>query len=114
MGNCLTLAEPAEAADLGRMIQTLDVAVCVIGAGPVGATLAATLAAAGLPVAVVDRAPLPPMELPEFDGRAYAIALTSQRLLKAAGVWAELPAAPQEILRFRVAVGAPGRRPSSL
>ena len=65
----------------------LDVTACVIGAGPVGATLAATLAAAGLPTAVVDRAPLPPMELPEFDGRAYAIASTSQRLLAAAGIW---------------------------
>ncbi|MGG5812126.1 UbiH/UbiF/VisC/COQ6 family ubiquinone biosynthesis hydroxylase [Falsiroseomonas sp. CW058] len=96
------------------MTDTLDVTACVIGAGPVGATLAATLAAAGLPVAVVDRAPLPPMELPEFDGRAYAVALTSQRLLRAAGVWDHLPAPPQEILRIRVADGAPGRRPSSL
>lgn len=96
------------------MTDTLDVTACVIGAGPVGATLAATLAAAGLPTAAVDRAPLPPMELPEFDGRAYAIALTSQRLLKAAGVWERLPEPPQPILRIRVADGAPGRRPSSL
>ncbi|WP_270936146.1 FAD-dependent monooxygenase [Falsiroseomonas oryzae] len=96
------------------MTATLDVTACVIGAGPVGATLAATLAAAGLPTAVVDRAPLPPMELPEFDGRAYAIALTSQRLLDAAGIWQRLPAAPQPIHRIRVADGRPGARPSSL
>jgi 2-octaprenyl-6-methoxyphenol hydroxylase len=94
--------------------ESLDVVVCVIGAGPVGATLAATLAAAGLPTAVVDRAPLPPMELPEFDGRAYAIALTSQRLLAAAGIWARLPSAPQAIRRIRVADGRPGARPSAL
>jgi 2-octaprenyl-6-methoxyphenol hydroxylase len=92
----------------------LDVTACVIGAGPVGATLAATLAAAGLPTAVVDRAPLPPMELPEFDGRAYAIALTSQRLLAAAGIWDRLPSIPQPIRRIRVADGRPGERPSSL
>jgi 2-octaprenyl-6-methoxyphenol hydroxylase len=92
----------------------LEVAACVIGAGPVGATLAATLAAAGLPTAVVDRVPLPPMELPEFDGRAYAIALTSQRLLAAAGIWDRLPAPPQPIRRIRVADGRPGERPSSL
>jgi 2-octaprenyl-6-methoxyphenol hydroxylase len=96
------------------MTETIDVTACVIGAGPVGATLAATLAAAGLPTAVVDRAPLPPMELPAFDGRAYAIALTSQRLLAAAGIWERLPAPPQEIRRIRVADGRPGGRPSSL
>jgi 2-octaprenyl-6-methoxyphenol hydroxylase len=96
------------------MTDTLDVTACVIGAGPVGATLAATLAAAGLRTAVVDRAPLPPMELPEFDGRAYAIALTSQRLLDAAGIWDRLPAPPQPILRIRVADGRPGAPPSPL
>jgi 2-octaprenyl-6-methoxyphenol hydroxylase len=94
--------------------ETLDVTACVIGAGPVGATLAATLAAAGLPTAVVDRAPLPPMELPEFDGRAYAIARTSQNLLAAAGIWDRLPGVPQPIRRIRVADGRPGQRPSSL
>ncbi|WP_372624378.1 FAD-dependent monooxygenase [Falsiroseomonas sp.] len=96
------------------MTATLDVTACVIGAGPVGATLAATLAAAGLTTAVVDRAPLPPMELPEFDGRAYAIALTSQRLLAAAGIWDRLPEMPQAIRRIRVADGRPGAPPSRL
>ncbi|MBL6456067.1 FAD-dependent monooxygenase [Belnapia sp. T6] len=91
-----------------------EMAACVIGAGPVGATLAATLAAAGLPVAVVDNAPLPPMALPDFDGRAYAIALTSQRLLAAAGIWERLPAEPCAIRRIRVADGRPGEPPSPL
>ena len=71
-----------------------DVDVCVIGAGPVGATLAARLASAGISTAVIDAAPLPPMEMPAFDGRAYAIALTSKRLLEAAGVWERLPVDP--------------------
>jgi 2-octaprenyl-6-methoxyphenol hydroxylase len=96
------------------MTSTLDVAACIVGAGPVGATLAATLAAAGLPTAVVDSAPLPPMELPEFDGRAYAIALTSKRLLEAAGVWDHLPAPPCPILAIRVADGRPGEPASPL
>ncbi|MDB5373603.1 MAG: ubiquinone biosynthesis protein UbiH [Belnapia sp.] len=91
-----------------------DVAACVVGAGPVGATLAATLAAAGLPTAVVDSAPLPPMALPDFDGRAYAIALTSKRLLEAAGIWDRLPAAPGPIRQIRVADGRPGEPASRL
>lgn len=91
-----------------------DVAVCIIGAGPVGATLATALAAHGVPTAVVDSAPLPPMELPEFDGRAYAIALTSRNLLEAAGVWQALPWAPGPITRIRCADGLPGETASPL
>jgi 2-octaprenyl-6-methoxyphenol hydroxylase len=91
-----------------------EIEVCVVGAGPVGATLAATLASAGLRVAVVDAAPLPPMELPEFDGRAYAIAATSRNLLEAAGVWPALPVMPGPIRRIRVLDGAPGEPASSL
>ncbi len=88
--------------------------VCIIGAGPVGATLGAVLAAAGVPVAVIDAAPLPPMELPIFDGRAYAIAATSRNLLDAAGIWDRLPTTPCAIRAIRVADGRPGEAPSRL
>lgn len=88
--------------------------VCILGAGPVGATLAARLAAGGVRVAVVDAATLPPMELAAFDGRAYAIAQSSMRLLEAAGVRAWLPQAPHPIRGIRVADGRPGQRASSL
>jgi len=96
------------------MHDTEELAACILGAGPVGATLAATLAAAGLPTAVIDQAPLPPMELADFDGRAYAIALTSQRLLAAAGIWDHLPEAPSPIQGIRVADGRPGEPASRL
>lgn len=92
----------------------LEVSVAIIGAGPVGATLAAALAARGVPVAVVDAAPLPPMELPGFDGRAYAIALASKRLLEAAGVWERLPTTPCPIEGIKVADGRVGEAPSRL
>ena len=87
----------------GHMTERIEVEVCVIGAGPVGATLAAALATAGVRVAVVDAQALPPMELPEFDGRAYAIALTSKNLLEAAGLWCALPAVEDgvDVLVFR-------------
>ncbi len=96
------------------MRQNLSVEVCVVGAGPVGGTLACRLAAAGIATAVVDRAPLPPMEHPAFDGRAYAIATGSQRLLVESGVWDRLlePACP--ILDIRVTDGCLGRPASSL
>ncbi len=91
-----------------------DADVCVVGAGPVGAALACSLATAGVRVAVVDRAALPPMEHPDFDGRAYAIAAGSRRLLEEAGVWQHLPFEPCPILDIRVSDGRIGRRTSPL
>ncbi len=91
-----------------------DFDVCVVGAGPVGATLACRLAAGGVRVAVIDRAGLPPMEHPDFDGRAYAIAASSRRLLETAGVWQRLPLPSCPILGIRVSDGRPGRPASPL
>jgi 2-octaprenyl-6-methoxyphenol hydroxylase len=95
-------------------MKNLEVDVAVLGAGPVGATLAAALAAKGVTAAVLDAQPLPPMELQGFDGRAYAIALASKRLLEEAGVWERLPWTPCPIEEIKVADGRVGERPSSL
>ncbi|MBC7801124.1 MAG: UbiH/UbiF/VisC/COQ6 family ubiquinone biosynthesis hydroxylase [Gemmatimonadaceae bacterium] len=92
----------------------MTVDVCIVGAGPVGGTLACRLAAGGVRVAVIDRAALPPMEHPDFDGRAYAVAAGSRRLLEDAGVWDALPQAPSPILDIRVSDGRVGRRASRL
>ena len=91
-----------------------DIDVCVVGAGPVGGTLACRLAAGGARVAVIDRADLPPMEHPDFDGRAYAVAAGSRRLLEAAGVWAKLPLPVCPIEDIRVSDGKVGRPASRL
>ncbi len=88
--------------------------VCVVGAGPVGGALACRLASGGLRVAVVDRAALPPMEHPDFDGRAYAIAAGSRPLLDEAGIWAGLPLPAGPIEQIRVSDGKPGRPASPL
>jgi 2-octaprenyl-6-methoxyphenol hydroxylase len=91
-----------------------DFDVCIVGAGPVGGTLACRLAQGGARVAVVDHASLPPMEHPDFDGRAYAIASGSRRLLEAAGLWDALPQQPGPILDIRVSDGRLGRPASPL
>ncbi len=96
----------------GAMQEEQDVAI--IGAGPVGGALACRLARLGRRVVLVDRAALPPMEHPDFDGRAYAIAAGSKRLLDEAGLWDELPYPPCPILDIRVTDGKPGRQPSPL
>ena len=96
------------------MDQEHTVDVCIVGAGPVGGTLAARLAGAGVRTALIDRAALPPMEHPDFDGRAYAVAAGSRRVLEAAGLWDRLPLAPNPIRRIRVSDGKTGRAASRL
>ena len=85
-----------------------------MGAGPVGGTLACRLASTGVSVALIDQAALPPMENPEFDGRAYAIAAGSRGLLEGAGLWDVLDVPPNPILDIRVSDGRIGRPPSRL
>jgi 2-octaprenyl-6-methoxyphenol hydroxylase len=92
----------------------LSVQVCIMGAGPVGGTLGCRLAAAGVSVAVIDHAALPPMENPAFDGRAYAIAAGSRALLDDAGLWDVLDVPPNPIRDIRVTDGRVGRPPSRL
>jgi 2-octaprenyl-6-methoxyphenol hydroxylase len=95
-------------------VTDLSVQVCIMGAGPVGGTLACRLAGAGVSVALVDQAVLPPMENPAFDGRAYAIAAGSRALLEAAGLWDVLDVPPNPILDIRVSDGRVGRAASRL
>ncbi len=82
--------------------------VAIIGAGPVGGALACRLSAANRRVLLVDHAALPPMEHPDFDGRAYAIAAGSRRLLEEAALWSALPYPPCPILDIKVTDGKPG------
>jgi 2-octaprenyl-6-methoxyphenol hydroxylase len=96
------------------MIDPSSVAVCIMGAGPVGGTLACHLAKAGVSVALIDKAALPPMENPAFDGRAYAIAAGSRTFLEDAGLWDVLDIPPNPILDIRVTDGRIGRSPSWL
>ncbi|QDH17093.1 UbiH/UbiF/VisC/COQ6 family ubiquinone biosynthesis hydroxylase [Swingsia samuiensis] len=95
-------------------MKTTHYDLCINGAGPVGATLACRLAAAGIRVLLVDKAALPVMEDPSLDGRAYAISEGSKRLLVAAGIWDNLPASPQGIREIRVSDGRPHEAASPL
>jgi 2-octaprenyl-6-methoxyphenol hydroxylase len=97
-----------------RVSENLAAEICIVGAGPVGGSLACRLAAAGIDTVVVDRVALPPMEHPAFDGRAYAIAAGSRRLLEEADLWDALRAAACPIRDIRVSDGRLGRVASPL
>jgi len=68
----------------------LSVPVAVVGAGPVGATLACALAAAGVPAAVIEAAAPAASGHPAYDDRPLALALGSCRILESLGVWQAL------------------------
>jgi 2-octaprenyl-6-methoxyphenol hydroxylase len=96
------------------MTGRISVDVGIVGAGPVGGALACRLGTAGIAAALIDRAPLPPMEHPDFDGRAYAVATGSRPVLEQAGLWDALPFPAGPIHDIRGSDGRVGRRASRL
>lgn len=82
--------------------------VVIVGGGLNGPALALALAKAGLAVTLVDARPLRARAEVGFDGRAYALALASQRLLAAVGVWPSVRDKAQPIQRVVAADGRPG------
>ncbi len=103
---------PAAAAILRGMDQAFDIAI--IGGGLNGSTLALALGQVGLSVALIDRLPAETRTDPGFDGRGYALAHASRRLLGALGLWSALAPDAQPILHIRVTDGRAGEGPSPL
>ncbi|CAM3235395.1 2-octaprenyl-6-methoxyphenol hydroxylase [Paracoccus aminovorans] len=90
---------------------TTDFDIVIAGGGLNGPALALALADAGLRVAVVDARPADARAGEAFDGRAYALALASQRLLAALGLWSELAPNAQEIRKVAASQGVAGDGP---
>jgi 2-octaprenyl-6-methoxyphenol hydroxylase len=91
-----------------------DADIIVAGGGLVGPALALAAAQAGFSAVVVDARPAGPRAARGFDGRAYALALGSVRMLMALGVWGALKGEAQPILGIRTTDGRPGEGVSPL
>ena len=89
-----------------------DADVLIVGGGLNGPALALALAQAGLRVTVIDARPAPARAQAGFDGRAYALAIASKRLLSVIGVWGELADRVQPILKIKASDGVVGRGPA--
>lgn len=87
------------------MIKQAD--IVIIGGGLNGALTAIAASSIGLRSHIIDAAPQGSKEA-EFDGRAYALALTSQRMLKVLGLWSDVAQHAQPILDIKVSDGIPG------
>jgi len=85
-------------------VERVDVAI--LGGGLIGLALAEVLAGAGFAVAVIDRVARQCRAEQGFDARAYAVALGSERLLTATGIWPRVREHAQPISEIRVSDGA--------
>lgn len=91
-----------------------DTDIAIIGGGLNGTTLALALAQAGQRVTLVDAQKAAMRTDPEFDGRSYALALSSTRLLDAVRIWENVAQHAQPMLEIKVTDGRAGDGPSPM
>jgi 2-octaprenyl-6-methoxyphenol hydroxylase len=91
---------------LPSMKNTSD--ILIVGGGLNGPALALALAQTGHSVTVVDALPRGGFEDEDFDGRGYALALASQRLLAQIGIWPEVAEQAQPMLEIKASDGHAG------
>ncbi|MEM1073806.1 MAG: FAD-dependent monooxygenase [Pseudomonadota bacterium] len=89
-----------------------DCDIVIVGGGLNGPTLALALAHSGLKILIVDALPEAKRQSQTFDGRSYAMALTSTRLMEGIGLWEHLADDAQPMLDIKVTDGRAGEGPS--
>lgn len=87
---------------------TWDTDILIAGGGLNGPALALALAQGGFRVTVVDARPARSRAEAGFDGRAYALAIASVRLLTAIGVWQRVADKAQPMLQIKASDGRAG------
>ncbi len=92
---------------------TYDSDILIVGGGLNGPLLALALARSGLTSTVIDAQPAERLAATGFDGRSYALALASVRLLRRLGLWDKLEDQAQPMLEIKVSDGRAGEGPLS-
>jgi 2-octaprenyl-6-methoxyphenol hydroxylase len=87
---------------------TWDTDILIAGGGLNGPALALALAQGGFRVTVIDARQAETRAEAGFDGRAYALAIASVRLLTAIGVWDNVAAKAQPIHQIKASDGRAG------
>ncbi len=97
-----------------RIVRSMEQSsdILIVGGGLNGPALALALAQTGHRVTVIDALAEKVRKNAAFDGRAYALALASQRLLEAIGVWSRVAKHAQPMLEIKVTDGHAGAGPS--
>ncbi len=89
-----------------------DSEIIIVGGGLNGPALALALADGGFSVTIIDALPARSRDQKGFDGRGYALALASQHLLAAIGVWPDVAENSQPINEVKITDGRAGEGPS--
>ena len=87
------------------MNKFLDCDALIVGGGLAGAASALSLADAGFDVILLDAGRATAEDAAEFDGRAYAVALASQRFWAAISVWDRVAAEAEPMVDILVSDG---------
>ena len=87
---------------------THDADILIVGGGLNGPCLALACAQAGLSSIVIDTLPVAAQMGADFDGRSYALALASVRMLSALGLWEGLRDHAQPIHQIKASDGRAG------
>jgi 2-octaprenyl-6-methoxyphenol hydroxylase len=90
----------------------MDSDILIVGGGLNGPCLALALSQAGLTSTVIDALPVENSDDAHFDGRSYALALASARLLMALRVWDDVKANAQPMLEIKASDGRAGEGPA--
>ncbi len=98
----------------GRILRIMntDTDIAIVGGGLNGPTLAIALEQRGLNVTVIDALPAPKRGMRDFDGRSYALAHASMRLLRGIDLWDAIKDHTQPMLEIKVTDGRAGTGPS--
>lgn len=91
------------------MSMKFDYDIAIAGGGLNGPALALCLAQNGLRVGLIDAQPIGARAQSGFDGRSYALAHASMRLLSVLGVWQKLHKHAQPIEQIKASDGQAGK-----
>lgn len=86
--------------------------ILITGGGLIGSTLALALAQTGFRVTMIDALPKATRRKKGFDGRSYAMALATTRMLRALGLWEALAPDAEAMNAIKVSDGRAGQAPS--